>query len=141
MILGGVPYYMNYFQSGMSLAQNIDNILFNRQGKLRDEYNRLFTNHSAWSKRKDDTEGAQIDLLISRNDNVVNMCEIKYYSDKFTVSESYYQVLLHRQELLAKELSPKFAIHNTLITTFDLTYNEYSGIFANVITLEDLFKD
>ena len=27
MILGGVPYYMGYFQKGMSLAQNIDNIL------------------------------------------------------------------------------------------------------------------
>ena len=272
MILGGVPYYMNYFQSGMSLAQNIDNILFCRQGKLRGEYSRLFasifnnpdimkriveflatrnagytrkevakglgvadggtltqnlnaliasdfvvryipfgkskiehyklvdpfclfylhfmnqkpvleetfwqqnvttpqivawrgyafenvcfnhirqikhalgisgviTNHSAWSKRKDDTSGTQIDLLISRNDNVMNMCEMKYYSDTFTVNQAYYKVLLHRQELLSKEISPKFSIHNTLITTFDLTYNEYSGIFTNVITLEDLFKE
>lgn len=42
MILGGIPYYMNYFQSGFSLAQNIDNIMFSKSGKLRDEYNRLF---------------------------------------------------------------------------------------------------
>lgn len=28
MILGGVPFYMGYFQSGKSLAQNIDNLFF-----------------------------------------------------------------------------------------------------------------
>ncbi|MBQ8803868.1 MAG: ATP-binding protein [Tyzzerella sp.] len=272
MILGGIPYYMGYFQSGMSLAQNIDNILFSKQGKLRDEYNRLFasifsnpelmkkivallytrnagytrteiaekvsmndggtlsqslnaliasdfvikyipfgkgkrehyklvdpfcmfylhfvdkkkkmddkfwqqnvstqqivswrgfayenvcfnhvsqikkalgisgviTTHSAWSKRSDDTEGAQIDLLISRNDNVVNMCEIKYYGGEFVVGKEYYQVLLKRQEILAKEISPKISIHNTLITTFGLAYNEYSGVFSNVLTLDDLFAE
>lgn len=272
MILGGIPYYMNYFQSGLSLAQNIDNMLFHKQGKLREEYHRLFasifsnpetiktiigflytrnagftrseiakktgiqdggtlsqnlnaliasdfvikyipfgkgkrehyklvdpfclfylhfihkkqnveenfwqqnitshqitswrgyayenvcfnhipqikralgisgviTSHSAWSKRKDDEAGAQIDLLISRNDNVINMCEIKFYSDKFTVEKEYYQVLLHRQKLLAKEISPKFSIHNTLITTFGATYNEYSGIFSNIITMDNLFQD
>ena len=42
MILGGIPYYMGYFQSGMSLAQNIDNMIFSKSGQLRDEYNRLF---------------------------------------------------------------------------------------------------
>ena len=42
MILGGIPYYMGYFQSGMSLAQNIDNMIFSKSGKLREEYNRLF---------------------------------------------------------------------------------------------------
>ena len=271
MILGGVPYYMGYFQKGMSLAQNIDNILFNKRGKLRDEYDRLFasifsnpelmkkivellytknagftrskiaeklnandggrlskslnaliasdfvvkyipfgkgkrehyklidpfclfylhlvnkkrnlsenfwsqnvtsqqiavwrgfayenvcfnhvpqikkalgisgviTSHSAWSKRGDDTDGLQIDLLISRNDNVVNMCEIKYYSDKFTVEKEYYQVLLHRQGILSKEVSPKVSVHSTLITTFGLAYNEYSGIFSNVVTMDDLFQ-
>ncbi len=101
----------------------------------------VITSHSAWSKRSDDTEGMQIDLLLSRNDNVINMCEIKYYSGDFTVDKAYYQTLLHRQELLSKELSQKYSIHNTLITTFGLTYNEYSGIFSNVITMDDLFRD
>ena len=41
MILGGIPYYMNHFQRGISLAQNVDNVLFYKHGKLRDEYNRL----------------------------------------------------------------------------------------------------
>lgn len=92
-------------------------------------------------KAGDDTDGLKIDLLISRNDNVVNMYEIKYYSNKFTVDKEYYQVLLHRQEILSKEVSPKVSVHSTLITTFGLAYNEYSGIFSNVITMDDLFQD
>lgn len=88
----------------------------------------VITRHFAWSKRSDDKDGLQIDLLVSRNDNVVNMYEIKYYSDKFTVTKEYYQTLLHRQEILSKEVPAKVSVHNTLITTFGLVYNEYSGV-------------
>ena len=101
----------------------------------------VITTQSAWSKRSDDVEGTQIDLLIARNDNVINMCEMKYYGDKFVVSKEYYHILLHRLEILSKEVSPKISIHNTLITTFGLAYNEYSGIFSNVIILDDLFAE
>ena len=66
------------------------------------------------------------------------MCEIKYYSDEFVVDKSYYHTLLHRAEILSKEVPQKYSIYNTLITTFGLLYNEYSGIFTNVITLDDL---
>ena len=37
------------------------------------------------------------------------------------------RILRHRQALLAEEVSPKIAIHSTLITTYGLKYNEYSG--------------
>ena len=99
----------------------------------------VISSASAWSKRSEVESGAQIDLLISRNDNVVNMCELKFYSGDFIVNKDYYKVLLHRQELLAKEISPKASIHSTLITTFGLVKNEYSGAFVKVLTLDDLF--
>lgn len=272
MIFGGIPYYMGYVNGELSLAQNIDNLFFAKNARLRDEYNRLFasvfvnpeavksivqllytrnsgytrkeiteklkitdggrlsrnlnalissdfivkyvpfgfgkreehyklvdpfcifylhfiSNHkkvnekfwqqnvtsgpitiwrgfafenvcfdhidqikralgisgvisenSAWSKRSDDETGTQIDLLISRNDKVINMCEIKYYGGEFSVNKDYYQVLLRRQTILAEHVSPKVAIHSTLITTFGLTDNEYSGAFTNVIVLDDLFE-
>jgi len=97
------------------------------------------TDSSAWPDT-DNTEKTQIDLLLSRSDNVINMCEIKYYSDNFTVDKDYYRHLLHRQQLLAQKVSPKISVRGTLITTFGLSKNEYSGIFTNVITLEDLFS-
>ena len=99
------------------------------------------TETSAWTKKEDDTEGTQIDLLISRNDNVINMCEIKYYSGEFKVNKDYYVKILKRQTILAETVSPKIAVHSTLITTFGLTQNEYSGAFSNVIVLDDLFKE
>ena len=96
---------------------------------------------SAWSKRPDDTEGAQIDLLIERADRVINACEIKHYGNDFEVSKAYYKTLLNRQELLRKEIPRKISIFNTLITTFGLTRNKYSDIFVNVVTMDDLFQD
>lgn len=94
---------------------------------------------SAWSKREDDMEGTQVDLIIERKDNVVNMCEIKFYGNDFSVNKDYHKTLINRQELLSKELSRKMIVHNTLITTYGLKYNEYSGDFDNVITLDELF--
>ena len=47
---------------------------------------------------------------------------------------------LRRQELLMEAVSPKVSIRSTLITTYGLEHNEYSGVFTNVILLDDLFE-
>ena len=272
MIVGGIPYYLRYFKKGLSLSQNIDNLFFNEDAKLKFEFDRLFSSvfsnpgmvkaivtflytknagytrkeiteglnitdggtltsclnalvvsdfvmkyvpfgmskkqehyrlvdpfcifflrfvqdrqemsdsfweqnvksqpvvswrgiafenlcfrhirqikaalgisgvasrQSAWSKRRDDTAGTQIDMLIERNDNVINMCEMKFYGDEFTVNSEYFRTIMRRQEILSEEISKRTAIHSTLITTFGLVYNEYSGVFSRVITLNDLFS-
>ena len=101
----------------------------------------VITEESAWSKRSDDTEGTQIDLLIERKDNVVNSCEIKFDSQEFIVDKQYYMTLLSRQNILQEKISRKSAVHNTLIIIFGLKKNEYSSIFVNVITMDDLFKE
>jgi len=98
------------------------------------------TEQYAWSKKTDDDEGTQIDLLIVRSDNVVNMCELKFYGNDFSVSKNYDKRLRTRQSILADEIPKKTVIHSTLITTFGLTYNEYSSDFVNVITMDDLFR-
>ena len=97
------------------------------------------TSSSAWSKKSGDEEGLQIDLLIERKDNVINMCEIKFTSEAFAVDKKYYQILLSRPERIREIVSPKMSIHSTLITTFGLVRNEYSGAFTNVVTMDDLF--
>ena len=99
----------------------------------------MISSESAWTKKADDEEGMQIDMLILRKDNVVNMCEIKFYSGDFVVSREYYRTLLQRREILEAALSPKTTVHSTLITTFALARNEYSSAFTNVVTLDDLF--
>ena len=100
----------------------------------------VITSVSAWTKISNEETGTQIDMLIIRNDNVINMCEIKYYSDDFVVDNQYYRKLMSRQELLAARVSRKYSIYNTLITTFGLKKNEYSGIFTRVLLMKDLFS-
>ena len=118
-----------------------ENVCFNHISQIKNALgiSGVKTTQSAWSKRGDDEEGAQIDLLISRADNIVNLCEIKFYNDLFTVDGDYYRVMMHRQSLLEPYLKRGMGIHNTLITTFGLFRNKYSGVFTNVVTLDELF--
>lgn len=97
------------------------------------------TTQSAWSKREDDKEGCQIDLLISRMDNIVNMCEVKFWNDMFCVNADYYRTIIHQQTLLEPYLKRGMEIRNTLITTFGLEKNKYSSVFSSVVTMDDLF--
>ena len=95
--------------------------------------------NSAWSKKGGDEEGLQIDLLIQRNDNVVNVCEMKFVSEDFSVDKAYYRTLLSRAERVREAVSPKMSVVSTLVTTFGLKRNEYSAAFSNVVTMDDLF--
>ncbi|MBR5975717.1 MAG: AAA family ATPase [Clostridiales bacterium] len=99
------------------------------------------TTESLWSKRGDEeNEGTQIDMIIERKDNVVNLCEIKFYSDEFLVDKSYHFVLERRKQLLREKISKKATIQNTLITTFGIKKSEYFGDFVQVIELDQLFQ-
>ena len=118
-----------------------ENVCFNHVGQIKKALgiSGVNTSHTLWSKRADDIDGTQIDLILERADNVVNMCEAKFYKNEFTVDKKYHRTLLNRQELLEKEISAGKVIHNTLITTYGLKYNEYSTFFDNVIDMDALF--
>lgn len=120
-----------------------ENVCFNHVEQIKKALgiSGVITTSSAWSKRNEDSKGAQIDLLINRNDNVVNMCELKFYSGDFEVNKDYYETLLNRENLLQKEVSPKTTVRSTLVTTFGLKRNEYSNVFSNVVLMEDLFEE
>ena len=118
-----------------------ENVCFNHIEQIKEilGIRGVKTSESALVKR-DAEQGMQLDLLISRDDNIVNMCEIKFYNKEFAVDKAYYKTLMERQEMLEKLLPARMAVHNTLITTDGLKYNEYSNVFLNVITLEELMK-
>ena len=118
-----------------------ENVCFNHIDQIKKGLgiSGVSTSTSAWSKKKDDVEGTQIDLLIIRKDNVINMCECKFYSDEFAVDEAYYRKVFRRSEILLEKASPKTAVYSTLITTYGLQHNEYRDAFMNVVTMDDLF--
>ena len=118
-----------------------ENVCFNHIEQIKNALgiSGVITEESVWTKKPDDEEGMQIDLIISRKDNVINMCEIKFYGDDFTVNSRYFRTILRRSEILQSKISPKMSVHSTLITTFGLKKNEYSGAFVKTITFDDLF--
>lgn len=267
MAFGGIPYYLNLFAKGESLAQNIDRLVFNRKGKLSNEFDRLFssmfTNSDEAKKvirllsekrigytreeilqktgigdgggfskllkslqesdfvsrfrcfgekekdaryrlvdnyclfylnyfEKKDTDDvmywqhnqnspavnawrgfayenvcfahireiksalgiagvhtetyswkgsdAQIDLIIDRADRLINLCECKFSIRDYLIDKDYDRKLRERQASFIDETKVRNATLLTLITTFGLKPNEYSGRIQSVVTSDDLFR-
>lgn len=99
------------------------------------------TSVSAWNVAGDDTKiGAQVDMLIIRDDNIVNLCEMKFCSSVYTIDKEEETKMLHRVEMLKNTLSSKQKVHLTLITTFGLTYGKHSGKVQKVVICDELFS-
>ena len=102
----------------------------------------ITSRESAWSIKGDkENDGTQIDLLIDRDDNIVNLCEMKFLKDKFTINKSYDEKLRSRTQMLIDRLPKRATVHLTLITSYGLKYNEYSGEIQKLLTLDSLFTE
>ena len=91
---------------------------------------------------KDGTEwkGGQIDMLIDRKDQVINICEMKYSVDEYTITEDYEKKLRQRASLFQHVTKTKKALQHTFITTYGVKQNLYSDIVQSEVTMEDLFR-
>jgi len=88
-----------------------------------------------------DEKGFQIDLIIDRKDDVINLCEIKNYSIPFSMDKSYAQWLVERKQNFIAFTKTKKQVFNTLITNFDIKKNEYAlEAIDSEVTLKALFK-
>ena len=84
--------------------------------------------------------GTQIDLIIDRSDDVIDICEMKYSSDEFEIDPSYEKNLINKMNIFREETGTKKAIHLVLVTTVGLKKNIHSDVIQNVITGEELFS-
>jgi hypothetical protein len=99
----------------------------------------IYTEKSCWKSRQR-KDGAQIDLVINRRDNCINLCEIKYYDGIFTVDKKYAAVLAQKKHLFKSETKTKKHCFITLITTYGIHNNEHSvGLVDHSIALEAFF--
>ncbi len=92
----------------------------------------------AWRSSKS-APGAQIDLLIDRTDNVINICEIKYSTGPFEIDGDYAKSLENKMNAFRNETKTKKALHLTLVCAGGLARGGYSGMVVNTIGLDDLF--
>ena len=84
--------------------------------------------------------GSQIDLILDRRDQVINLCEMKYSRDDFSINKKTDTELRHKISDLNTVTRTRSAIHLTIITTYGLVDNSYSGSVQNLITAKDLIK-
>lgn len=96
---------------------------------------------SLWScKATSEHSGAQIDLLIDRRDRIIDILEMKFSLDSYTITKEYDEVLRNKISVFREETGTKKALHLVMVTTFGLNTNMYSSRVQSVITLDDLFK-
>ena len=86
------------------------------------------------------TEGAQIDLLIDRNDKTINLCELKFASSEYIIDKKYDLNLRNKINAFKVETKTKKSIHLTMITPYGLANNTYSGVVQNSLTMDSLFE-
>jgi len=271
MIMGGIPYYLSKIKRGLSLAQNIDNLFFERDAELKNEFNNLYASlfrdatdyvkivealskkakgltrneileatklqsggrfseilknlescgfirryalptkrkrdllyqlldaytlfyfkyldkfneqdehfwtntvntpqHYAWAGyafeilallhiseikqalgisgiqtaifawRSEHAEpAAQVDLVIDRKDEIINLCEIKFSKTQFAIDKSYEENLRNKIAAFHDEIKTRKAVHLLMLTTFGLQKNSYFSIAQKEIILNDLFS-
>lgn len=93
-------------------------------------------------KSQTSEKGAQIDLVIDRNDQVVNICEIKFSQDIYTISKSYADNLRNKRGTFSFETGTKKAVFLTMITTYGTRKNShYHDLVQNEVTMDALFKE
>lgn len=93
---------------------------------------------------KDDPDrgliGSQTDLLIVRRDRVINVCEMKFSASEYALTKKDDEAMRNRINDIQLSTHTSFALHPTLVTTYGLRTNKYSGSIQSVITADDLFR-
>lgn len=98
------------------------------------------SNHASW-RGKTETKKAQIDLLIDRRDQVVNLCECKFSLDTFTIEKDYAERLRSKISVFKEVTKTKKAVFLTMITTYGVERNQYANaLVQNEIMMDDLFN-
>ena len=97
------------------------------------------TSTSAW-RSKDSDPGAQIDLVIDRRDQVVNLCKMKFSINPFEINKKYAEVIRNKIGTFKAETGTRKSVFLTFVTTFGLKKNSHAaGLVQNEVTMEALF--
>jgi len=113
-----------------------------QQIKYRLGISGVLTDVNAWSCKSNPDRGlfgSQIDMLIVRKDQVINLCEVKYSQAEYTLTSKETENIRRRIHDFQTATGTHFAIYPTLITTHGMVANAYSGEIQSVIVMDDLF--
>jgi AAA+ ATPase superfamily predicted ATPase len=91
------------------------------------------------SPKKSRETGTQIDLLIDRIDNSINVCEIKFSNNQYSIDKNYARNLDNKTKVFEEKTGTKKQIFLSMITTLGLKKNFYSeDLVDSEVVLKDL---
>jgi AAA+ ATPase superfamily predicted ATPase len=99
------------------------------------------TEMSVWQcKPQKGEQGAQIDLLIDRQDQCINLCEMKFSVNSFIISKSYAKELESKLKVFREQSKTRKTLFLTLVTTYGVKNgNSFTGLIQNEVTMDALF--
>ena len=97
------------------------------------------SNNVAW-KGGTSEKSAQVDLLIDRRDQVINLCECKFSLSSFSINKNYSEKLRSKIATFKTVTKTKKSVFLTMITTYGVEKNKYANLLVrNEVTSNDLF--
>lgn len=97
----------------------------------------IISNTLTWRSK----DGIQIDLLIDRRDQVVNLCEIKYSINPYAITKDYAAKLRNKIGTFKQETNTRKTVFLTMITTYGLVQNKHaSALVQNEVLMDALFE-
>ena len=104
----------------------------------------VLTEEAAWqfTPSSPGEQGAQIDLLIDRNDQTINICEMKFTEASFVIDKRYAADLQNKLTVFRQRTKTNKALFLTMVTAAGVKPNNYSqNMVANEVKLSQLFED
>ncbi len=96
---------------------------------------------SFYKKSTSEQEGLQIDLLIDRNDHVINLFELKFYNQLYSFTKSNVEKLQRKMALFRQVTKTNKQLTWVFLSTFGIKENQHSrSIIAKSLVLDDLFE-
>lgn len=97
----------------------------------------IYSMNSGWFNNN-----AQIDMLIDRDDNIINICEMKFYNTDYIIDKKSYDNLKNKIQEFQRDTETRKTIFLTMITSYGIKENEYSNeLVQNTLKLDSLFDN
>jgi len=88
-----------------------------------------------------DKDRVQIDMVIDRRDQVINLMEVKFSEGQYRITKSYAEELRKKVSTFKTVTKTKKAVFLSMITTHGLVQNQYSGsLVQNDLSMDVLFE-
>lgn len=116
-------------------------LLHSRQIKAALGISGIMANIFSWHVKGNDVHpGVQIDLLIDRSDNVINICEIKYSPKGYSMTAAALESVNLKVVVMQHYVPARKFISPVLVTSNGIIRNKYSEDIRQFVTADQLFQ-